>query len=522
MTMMISTVNIFLTLLLLLFSLVVVSSNTNLHSQSSKNHENVTFRKRRAECLDSRLSSYELEFTSDRNSTWYRRTINIDNQRCVRYPSVIAYPSSTNQVSDTIRAARECGVLSYRIRSGGHGAAGYELSDENGLTIDMSMSFNHVRIDVETGIMNVGSGARFDDIYTALSRTTQDWIVVGGGCPAVACGGFYLGGGWSFLSRSYGLGIDTLLEITTVLANGTVIVSSKNEDKTCTGGCQDLWWASRGGGGGNFGVVTNFKVQLQRVIPSILIGQLCWAEDTDALSSIWKWLINSYEVMPDWIQVDPGWLPLGPNGTRLFCYTIVCNHNDEHACRKFVEPVVNRSDIVLNTLRMRSYLDWQLEHGSITSAQHGYLYLTNFVMPEGAVTPDMMIRLQRAILESPSYRNLVIFHMGGGQIAKVPNNATAFPHRDTQFVLQIKAIWKHDTKINQLQNMQWVQDLKTWLEPISTGSYVNYVDPFLNNFERMYYGDNLNRLRAIKSSIDPTSFFSFPQSIQPHNNNNLW
>ena len=199
-----------------------------------------------------------------------------------------------------------------------------------------------------------------------------------------------------------------------MLANGSVVEA--NGTGACTGACRDVWWASRGGGGGNFGVATRFRLQLQAAPPAILVGQLCWPADVSSLDALWRWLLESYPTMPDWLQIDPGWLPLGTNGSRLFCHTVICNRADEAACRALIAPVATRRDVVLNTLQMRSYLSWQLEHGSVTAAQHGYLYLTNFMMAEGATSIDVIRRLQRAVLASPSRRNLVIFHMGGGQV----------------------------------------------------------------------------------------------------------
>jgi FAD/FMN-containing dehydrogenase len=219
--------------------------------------------------------------------------------------------------------------------------------------------------------------------------------------------------------------------------------------------------------------------------------------------------------MPSYLQVDPGWLPLGPSGSRLFCHTVICNHDVEAECRALISPVATRADVVLNTLKMQSYLSWQLKHSSITAAQHGYLYLTNLMIPPGVLTPKVMGRIQRAVLSAPSARNLVIMHLGGGAIGRVDPAATAFPHRDSQFVLQIKAIWKEDSKAKQRANMAWVAALKVWLAPLSTGSYVNYMDPALEGWPLKYYGSNLPRLQAIKTALDPHNFFVFNQSVPP-------
>ena len=460
-------------------------------------------------CVDQALRRLQGVFSASPNDTSFQNATDIDNRRARVQPLVVVWPVSDADVALAIRAAQRC-RLSFSVVSGGHGAAGYQLA-KGGLTLSMER-MAAVSVNAQSGEMVVQPGARFGDIYRAVVESPE-WIPVGGGCPRVAPGGYYTGGGWSFLSRSYGLAIDTLLSVTTVLANGTIAVA--NGSSRCTSACRDLWWASRGGGGGNFGVVTQYRVRLQHAPREILVGQLCWAADLGALGEVWQWLLDAYPTMPSWLQIDPAWLPLGVNRTRLFCYTVICNNEDEAACRELVRPVANQPDIVLDTLQMRSFLSWQLEHGSVTAAQHGYLYLSNFVMQDGVVSAERIQRLQRAVLTSPSPRNLVLFHMGGGKVAEIGEAATAFPHRRAQFVLQVKAIWDDDNQVTRTENMAWVASLKAWLTPLASGSYVNYVDPLLADWERMYYSTNYARLRAVKAALDPRNFFSFNQSIRP-------
>ena len=135
-----------------------------------------------------------------------------------------------------------------------------------------------------------------------------------------------LGGGWSFLSRSYGLAIDTLLRVSLVLANGSAVdVSASSPDS-------DLWWALRGGGGGNFGVATQFDLRLFRPENRSSVGQMCWPQFSNAVEPLMNAWLSGWLGMPDWLNLDPCWLPLGANGTRMFCLTTVCNNVPE-LCR---------------------------------------------------------------------------------------------------------------------------------------------------------------------------------------------
>jgi hypothetical protein len=433
----------------------------------------------------------------------------VSNSRCSVNPFVIAWPVNDADVVLAIKAAQTC-LLPFSVISGGHGAAGYELS-LNGFTLSMS-SMAKVEVDMNEHQLTLQPGARFQAVYEAVSEVTDVYIPVGGGCPQVAPGGYYLGGGWSFLSRTYGLGIDTIVSMKTILASGEIMHLNKTD--LCAGICADLWWAHRGGGGGNFGVVTELVTELKPIDPEILIGQLCFPQDVAELGSIWQWLLDAYDSFPDYLQIDPGWLPLGENSTRLFCYTVICNHDNETECYDLIEPMVSRKDVVYNTLAMMPYVTWQLEHGSLTAAQSGQLYLTNFMMDQNVISAEIMRKLQVEILTAPSYRNIVIFHMGGGNITAVGKEESAFYYREQQFVIQIKAIWNDETPENEQLNVAWVENIKSWLQPLAAGSYVNYIDPYLSDYEIMYYSNNYPRLQSIKTAVDPGDFFLFNESIK--------
>lgn len=463
------------------------------------------------ECVTNSLASLAFMGRVNANpaSEEFQNTTDIDNGRCRVTPLILVFPSSTKDVAIALKTAQSCNI-SFSVLGGGHGAGGYGLVAQ-GLTISMS-DMKQVTVDAGVGKATMQAGVIFKELYLAAQNT--GWTPVGGGCPYVGVGGFYQGGGWSFLSRSYGMAIDTLLSFEIVLADGRALTVDTSNTCQLDPTCRDLWWAVRGGGGGNFGVVTQYTAQMAKLPPEIFVGQLCWAEDTKLLPRVWQWLLDAYKGMPNWIQIDPGWLPLGTNGSRLFCHTVICNNGNVSACQEFVQPAVDIGEVAYVDMQTQAYLTWQIHHDSITSAQHGNLYLTNVMMDPGVVSSDVMVKLQQAVLSAPSSRNLIIFHLGGGQIMRVGSNETAFPHRNSQFVLQIKAIWGTNSTVDADENIKWVESLKAWLDPLSTGSYVNYIDPFLDNWETKYYTVNLPRLQQVKKAVDPTNLFHFNQSIR--------
>lgn len=432
----------------------------------------------------------------------YHNTTLIDNKRVIEYPSVVLSPFNDEDVALTILAAQYCD-MPYSIVSGGHSAAGYCLSS-HGVTINLRTHMHRIQLE-SSGRIFVESGALWSEIYEVAAETS--YVPIGGGCPTVGVAGFLLGGGWSFLSRSYGLGCDNILSATIVLANGTIVTASATHQS-------EMLWAMCGGGGGNFGVVTSFTLQMHEPAPVMLIGEVCWAPfEEPTIHNLWDWWLKYYPIMPDYMDITPVWLLIDNNVTddpRLFCFTITCN-NEPDTCRAVTEPLLEEFPPAMNTLAAQPFIEWQLANIDVTDAQGGFLYLTSGIFGPGVMTTDLIDELTAALHEAPSQKNLILFHIGGGRIAEVNSQATAFPHRSVELMIQIKGIW--DDPEEQESNMQWVKNVRRLVEPYLSGSYVNYIDSYLSGWEEAYYGVNYPRLQKLKASLDPANFFHFNQSI---------
>ena len=436
-------------------------------------------------------------------SALYQRALHIDNKRAVTYPSLVLAPRTYDDVAQAILAVRKCEVDGFTILGGGHSAAGYGLN-EGGVVLDMVEHMSGMEyLNADTGVLRVQAGARFSDVYSFVNGT--GWLPVGGGCPQVGLGGFLLGGGWSFLSRSYGLGADNVLAVRYALANGTVVAATEKQNP-------DLFWAARGGGGGSLGVAMSFDLQMH--LPRskdglMVVGQMCWPSFAPVVLRLWSMWLEGYASMPDWMDIDPVWLPIGEGNARMFCFTVVCN-NDAELCYPLLQPYLSLQSM-LNTVATEPFLVWQIANVNVTDAQEGYLYLTSGILQPGALTLPLIVELMAALADAPSPRNLVLFHVGGGQIGRVAPSATAFPHRTLQAVIQIKAIW--DLPEEEQVNVEWVQRVRTLLMPHLSGSYVNYIDPYFPDWETAYFGDNYERLLQVQREVDPDNFFTFPQAI---------
>ena len=182
-----------------------------------------------------------------------------------RVPSVIVQASCAEDVPVAMAFAREAGIA-LAVKGGGHSAAGYCLVKE-GLVLDMSlMNASRINDDGPEPTLTVQAGAIFETLYSRLVDT--GYVFPGGGCSTVGVTGFVLGGGLSFLSRAYGLASDNLLSLRLVTANGTALNCSDTEHA-------ELFWALRGGGGGNFGIVLDMTLRVFAQ-PSTHVEEVCW------------------------------------------------------------------------------------------------------------------------------------------------------------------------------------------------------------------------------------------------------
>ena len=300
------------------------------------------------------------------------------------------------------------------------------------------------------------------------------------------------------------MAVDQLVSVRLILPNKTVAtISAQSPDA-------ELWWALRGGGGGNFGVATQFTTSIFYPEPRSTIGEICWPEFSEQVRPLMSEWIEKWPSMPKWLLLDPCWLPIGPNKTRMFCFTVVCN-NLPQLCDPWVAPLFAAAPH-LNTLEVQPFVRWARANVNVTSAQEGFLYLKSFVFHPANFSIHTIDVLVDALKHSPSGRNLVLFHVGGGAINEVPGNATAFPHRDSIVLLQIKTIWNHPDQ--QSENRAWISGVSQRIASNVSGAYVNYIDADLKEWPTAYYGaQGYSKLRLIKSRVDPGNFFHFNQSI---------
>jgi FAD/FMN-containing dehydrogenase len=424
-----------------------------------------------------------------------------------RRPDAVVHVESTGDVAAAVRWADRFDVRLV-ARSGGHSYAGYS-STGDGVVLDLSRLRG---IRVSGGRATVGPGAQLIDVQRALTR--RGLSVPAGSCPTVGVGGLALGGGHGLAGRRFGLTSDNLVAARIVTADGRVrrVDARTNED---------VYWACRGGGGGNFGVVTSLTLRTHRAPgAAYFFVSWPWSQADEAIAA---WQRFAPEAPPALTSI----LSLGTTGGGGSPRVAALGQyfGEVGALRRLVRPLTRVAGASLSTgsssyftmvLRWAGCLDGGFAacHRSTRSAFFAKSdYFDRAVGRAGrARMIDWIERRQRR----PSLGSgALLLDAYGGALNRPAADATAFVHRDMLFSLQYLAYVGGGADAAR-GSRRWINGTWRALRPHASGeAYQNYIDPDLDRWQRAYYGDNLERLREIKRDVDPDFRFRFPQAIPP-------
>lgn len=400
---------------------------------------------------------------------------------------------------------------SIAIRSGGHNYAGYSTTD--GLLISVA-GLNRITVDASLKRVTVGAGTLLGDLYAALAAQGQ--MVPAGTCPTVGVAGHVYGGGFGLHARKYGLLADNLISVNVALADGRLVTASSSTNS-------DLFWAIRGGGGGNLGYATSFTFRTHPVgALSAFKFEYPWAQGRQAFRA-WQAMIPS----------TPGDLTMGSallnnaagttNPGAMGVQVFGVYHGPAADLQGLLAPLINEAGPpAVSTLRDMTFMEQVLFFGNCESLEqckttmHLDFYAKSAYVqePYGA---DAVERLFSAVEQWPgTQRNCMIESFSyGGAVNDVASSATAFPHRDQLFCSQQAAYFgPTEPAASKAAAVKWLNGLHQTLAPYgSGGAFINYIDADQADWQRAYYGANLARLKRVRRKYDPSGLFRFPQSI---------
>jgi len=409
-------------------------------------------------------------------------------------PAGIARCTSAEDVRNCLLWAR-ANIMPLVARSGGHSYAGY--STTTGLMIDLSL-MNQVEYDAGSGLARVGGGARNGDVYAALRTVSR--AITHGRCEHVGVAGLTLGGGIGFNQRLHGLTCDQLVETEVVTAAGELL-------RCNTGKNAGLFWACRGGGGGNFGINTALTFQTFPV-DSVTVFRITWTTNLDAL------LPAALDLLPTTIDRFGCKLSVVNDGAGLsleLLGQLAGTSGELRALLAPLERIATSSEEIVQTLPYWDGQDFLSEEGGPEYSHERSRYIEQPVPADGSRTILDHLRRWPGTQLSATWK----MFLGGGAVAAVPAAATAFVHRAALMISSIDLEWTADDSVGTVaRNQAWLAEFHDAMRPFaSEGCYQNFIDEAQTDYLHAYYGANLERLVQVKRQYDPNNVFRFPQSI---------
>jgi FAD/FMN-containing dehydrogenase len=419
-----------------------------------------------------------------------------------RRPALIARCMGTADVMRAVRFAREHGLLT-SVRGGGHNIAGNSIADD-AFMIDLA-PMKWVRVDPDAKTVLVGPGATLGDV----DRETQAFglAIPVGINSTTGIAGLTLGGGFGWLTRKYGLTIDSLLSAQVVTAGGEMVRASADENA-------DLFWAIRGGGG-NFGIVTSFEFRAHAVGPEVTAGLIVYPfEEAEAVLSGYRQAaaVNPEELSV-WVvmrQAPPlPFLPEEVHGKEVVVLALVHTGSNEQAAAD-IEPFTRLGTPAGQHVGPTPFVAFEAAFDPLlTPGARNYWKTHDF----RELSDGLLETLRGAVGKLPSPECEVFIAHLGGVMADVATEDTAYAGRDAEFVMNVHARWQDAD--DDASCIGWARELFDDAAPHAMGTaYVNFLTADEQERVKSAYGRNFDRLLAVKAEYDPENFFRINQNVR--------
>lgn len=421
-----------------------------------------------------------------------------------RRPALIVRCHGAADARAALRYATSQG-LPVAVRGGGHNVSGSALVD-GGLVIDFS-DMRRVEVDAIRMRARVQPGALWGDVDAATQA--HGLATPGGIVTHTGVAGLTVGGGFGWLSRRWGLTVDNLLSVQMILADGTAVRAAADEN-------EDLFWAVCGGGG-NFGIVTEFEFRLHRLGGAVLAGPLIYKAEQarEALEFYRDFVASAPDELSVYLNLRAAppldWVPEHLRGKDVLLI-IPCFSGDLDAGEELLRPLRSFGPPVTDLVERKPYVAHQAMFDAGVPHHWSYYWKSHYLPPlsDGAI--DVMLEHSWRKRSPASYT--IVFQLGGA-IARHADGDTAASGRNAMHAINFNAAWTGGGPHH--EDIAWCRECFAAMEPHSTGDvYVN----FLHNDEgearvRAAYGHRYERLAAIKARYDPDNVFQSNQNIKP-------
>lgn len=422
-----------------------------------------------------------------------------------KFPHLIVYSQTTQDVQNAVLWAR-CNNIPIRIRSGGHNHEGYSTGTD-AIVIDVS-EMKGLKVDKVTSTATIQPGLNNRELYGRLFK--QGLTHVGGTCSDVGLSGLVLSGGMGPLLRRVGLTCDSLVSVDIVDANGRIIQATKDNEH------KDLFWATCGGGGGNFGVIVSMNI---RVYP---------ATDVTWFNIGWDWNQPIEQVIAAWqdffAKPDRNWFSHLDVWAKSFpaeklkkqpVKALGVFFGPPDQAREQLAPLLKVGKPTVAAIEL---VDWDKAIKLIEESTAVFLtdkpeYKSTGAFVMNNLPPEALKIMTTALQDSQApLLNVLLFSMGGATADIAPAD-TAYFYRKAKFFINYSSQWLNASD-DQKQKTE-LTALRQRLLPYSVGDYIGNPDPDFKDYLTAYYGTNADRLKCIKRKYDPDNVFQFEQSIPP-------
>jgi FAD/FMN-containing dehydrogenase len=426
----------------------------------------------------------------------YDQARRILNPSFDKRPALIVQPTGVADIRTAVNFARENGGLLLAVKCGGHSHSGQSTCDK-GMVIDLSL-FRDVRVDPNGRRAWVTGGSLLGQVdHEAMA---YNLVTPLGTVSHTGVGGLVTGGGFGRVARRFGLSVDNLISVDVVTADGQFRRASKDENP-------DLFWGVRGGGG-NFGIVTNFQFQLHPMQTQVVAGRIMYpiARAREALR-----IFGDYgKTAPDELALGVA-LVLPPGGAPGMVGFDICYSGPPNSVERALAPIRKMGTPMVDDLKTMDYVAVQ-KSGDTTDARAQAVYLKSGFVP--SVPQELITAIVDRFEGNPRRGTVLFFQTGGGAIARAAPDATAFSQRDIHSNMLCTVFWTFGEDGS--EHIQWIKNYWAGIERFTHGFYVNDLDyDATTTSVKANYRSNHDRLVAVKNKYDPKNLFRLNANVKP-------